>query len=183
MQSDDMTRLSRETVASYARLRGEVADLPGDEVERRERSYLRTLEERPEVARRIHVVCQPGERVASAAALISPLEGATPYALHLYWTLAPDRQATILADIRRVLEDTLEDIGHPAGLELRLDLGRAMEGLEPLLAELGWKRRGERREFKTPVADLPTQWRGPITWRSLDEVGMKLAAETLERAG
>ena len=136
---------------------------------------------RSRVASTLFVYQASGE--TSAAALVSPLEGATPYALHLYWTLAPDRQATILADIRRVLEDTLEDIGHPAGLELRLDLGRAMEGLEPLLAELGWKRRGERREFKTPVADLPTQWRGPLTWRSLDEVGMKLAAETLERAG
>ena len=165
----ETTRLSKDTTNAYARLRGEIASLDEEQIATRDAMYNQLLERRPEVALRQHVVVPEGSDSASAAALISPLSPSDPCALHLFWTLEPARQETILSDIRRVLENALEDAGHPEGLELRLDLGRAMEGLEPLLVELGWKRHGEREEFKTPVVELPTDWQGPLTWKSLDE--------------
>lgn len=179
----ETTRLSKDTTNAYARLRGEIANLDEEQIATRDAMYNQLLERRPEVALRQHVVVPAGSDSASAAALISPLSPSDPCALHLFWTLEPARQETILSDIRRVLENALEDAGHPEGLELRLDLGRAMEGLEPLLVELGWKRHGERKEFKTPVVELPTDWQGPLTWKSLDEVGLALAAAVLNRAG
>jgi GNAT superfamily N-acetyltransferase len=41
---------------------------------------------------------------------------------------------------------------------------------------------GERVEFKTPVAELPTEGDSPLAWQTLDEFGLELAARTLSRA-
>lgn len=179
----ETTRLSTTTTAAYARLRGEVANLDEDEVARREALYNQTLKQHPETSSRQHVFVPDGAPTASVAAITSPPKEGTPYALHLFWTLEPALQENLVEDARSVLENILEDLGHPLGIELRLNLERAPDGLEALLAELGWERHGERLEFKTPVTALSTDWRGPLTWKSMDEVGLDFAAQILERAG
>ena len=71
----------------------------------------------------------------------------------------------------------------PRALRTRLDRDVLSEPLIALLRCHGWEHIGDRVEYKTPVTDLPTQWRGPITWRAMSEIGEDVAADTLDRAG
>ena len=45
----------------------------------------------------------------------------------------------------------------------------------------GFRLLGERVEFKTDVAELPTEDGTPLTWRSLDAVGLEFAAAMMSR--
>ncbi len=128
----------------------------------------------------------PGEagEVVWAYSLMKAQEG-------VYYALAPrgPRTRALAAPafgglVREVLA-RVQALG--AGtLHLRLPRGPGQAELSGILAAEGFRRKHERVEFRTPVAELPAEGSSPFSWRPVQSEGdltLTRAAELLERAG
>ena len=165
-----MTILTETLVPSYVHLTArDRADL-----DERSARICAAMENDPAFHHRVRVAVRDSQVVAAAS-------------LHAW---LPDLwQAVITADPAHadVLHDLLQEWVASAAtvatgrLSTRLDVPNA---ISDALADGGWQHCGYRREFRTPVGQLPPDLRtSSIEWRDVTEVGLTQSAAVFGEAG
>ena len=180
------TRISHATLRPYATLRAQVVGADGPDAERRYQEGLEKLQRESAFARRVHVATLGDDPCALVALAAAPLSG-TLWKAIFEWSTLDAHRSHVLRHAAGLMRNWLEDLEgqsqRASSLLLRLDLDRALDGLEEMLKSAGWERGEERYEFKTPVDELPTSWEGPLLWRELSEVGFEETARVIDEAG
>lgn len=80
-----------------------------------------------------------------------------------------------------LLQETIRHIAQVGGTKLQIRLSSVIPELQTALEETGFDLVGKRIEYRTTLDMLPTEEGSPLTWRTLEEIGLPFAAHLLQR--
>lgn len=158
----------------------------GPDLAQRLTMYTHKLAHDEAFSSQVHVLTRPGEDMALASLTAAQLSTHEWQAI-FDWSTHPSHHATILDDVPALMRAWLESMTRyptpPRKVLMRLNQDRSLHGFDDMLQNTGWQRGKGRVEFKTPLDQINVPWRGPLTWRSLAEVGEEATARIIDEAG
>lgn len=168
------TSIRDEHLNSFA----EVALSPFSEAERASRvAAIRERVDRYQQQRQTIIVLADGPYVAAFLHAV-PI-GDQHFMFHPI-TQRPDSTLTV-SDYTALLQEAIRQVVQAGGTKLQTRLSSVISELDTALEETEFHLVGNRIEYRTELDRLPSEEGSPLTWRTLEEVGLPFAAQMLQR--